>query len=244
VQSILVEIDAALQARMGHAALTGRSAPGAHPATAIGLDPISGMNATTVQEAVAELKSGGGGGSGGGVMATAKFRPGACLVATVGGAYVSTTINSGNLRAVPLVISGSVSIVGIGTEIATVTAGGSVRLGLYTDSLSGAYPGALVVDAGTVSAATAAAVEATISSLSLTPGIYWLATMPEGANIPMRCHNGATPLVQALTLPNTGANADCCYSATGVTTGAMPPTFPVGAVAAASGPKAFVRIGA
>lgn len=243
-QAAFVEIDSALQARMGHAALTGRAAPGAHPASAVSVDPVSGLNATTVQEAIAELKSGGAGGGGGGVMATAKFRPGACVVATVGGAYVTTTINSGNLRAVPLVISSSVSIVGIGTEIATVTAGGVVRVGIYTDSVSGAYPGALILDAGTVSAGAAAAVESVISSLALTPGVYWLATMPEGANIPMRCHNGATPLVQSLTLPSTGANADCCYSVTGLTTGALPLTFPVGAVAAASGPKAFVRIGA
>lgn len=64
-------------------------------------------------------------------------------------------------------------------------AGNSARLGIYADGTN-AYPGALVVDVGTVAIDSAAIVAATITgNQALSAGRYWLAILPQ-ANITIR----------------------------------------------------------
>jgi hypothetical protein len=56
-----------------------------------------------------------------------------------------------------------------------------VRMGIYSDTGTG-YPGALLVDAGTIDAATAGVKEAALATPNtLLPGTYWLAYALRGA---------------------------------------------------------------
>lgn len=89
-------------------------------------------------------------------------------------------LTNGICRAHPWIVRRSVTLVRIGVEITTAGEAGSlVRLGVYADNGS-AYPGALLFDAGTVSGATVAFPEITISQ-TLSPGIYWVAAANQSA---------------------------------------------------------------
>lgn len=122
----------------------------------------------------------------------------------------------------------------IGLEITTGAATAVVRLGIRYDSGSGA-PGALLLDAGTIDAASAAVGEITISQ-TLTPGRWWLtATLQTTTGVSCR----ARAVDSFIGASTTATGNSSSYGGTG-RTGALPAAMgsfqPSGA-----GPKILLR---
>ena len=102
--------------------------------------------------------------------------PQAIASATGGG----SALTQGTAYAQPFSITKTVTLTSIATNVATAGGTGSVcRFGIYADS-SG-YPGALLLDAGTVPTVTGSQTITGPSGLSLvlTPGVYWVVIAPQ-----------------------------------------------------------------
>lgn len=82
------------------------------------------------------------------------------------------------LRVGPLYLGGDATFDRIACRVQTAVAGSTVRLGIYADNGSG-RPGALILDAGTVDAATDGVKEIVISQ-SLAAGLYWVGSVSQG----------------------------------------------------------------
>lgn len=102
-----------------------------------------------------------------------------------------STLSFGTLYAMPKLLRAG-TIAGIAARhFGTATASEVCRLGIYADNGTG-YPGALVIDAGTIDLSTAVAIKSiTISQAISTSGLYWLAGVKQGPT------NNATMLVFA-----------------------------------------------
>lgn len=90
----------------------------------------------------------------------------------------STTAPAVNtLWAMPLLITQPTKFDTITCQVTTLGSGSNVRMGIYADDGTGAYPGALIFDSGSISSATTGAKEATITAgvQLFQPGIYWIA---------------------------------------------------------------------
>lgn len=90
------------------------------------------------------------------------------------------------------------------TTAATAASGGVLRLGIYADS--GGKPGALIVDAGTISSETLGSREITITQ-TLDPGVYWLAAVAQVAvcTVTQFVATLHAPMVALGSAPPTGA---------------------------------------
>jgi hypothetical protein len=146
---------------------------------------------------------------------------------------------NGVLYAVPFIVGpGWPPILKVGVStISGGSAGSLARLGLYADNGS-QYPGALIVDAGTV-ATTSSFANASVAlgaSYTPTPGLYWKVFVQQGSastSATLKSLNQGSPLTQlaALSLDDAGNSAFVIgYQTTGQT-GALPGTFPAGATA-------------
>lgn len=87
----------------------------------------------------------------------------------------------------------------LGVSVTVVgTAGAVIRLGIRADDGSGARPGTLLVDAGTVIGTAAATAEATFTPFAMLPGVrYWLTATIQGAagtRPTLRDNRTSTPL--------------------------------------------------
>lgn len=149
-----------------------------------------------------------------------------------GSAGTSNTLGNGSLRVSPLDVPQPLPISDLSLAItAGGTAGCTMRLGIYADDGTGTYPGALVLDAGTV-AADAIAVPA-ISSLTtlLLPGRYWVGAVLQGAPASqptVRTFSNSLGRVTRIgtTAPTSSTSVPVAgWAVTGVT-GALPSTFP------------------
>ena len=91
------------------------------------------------------------------------------------GATGSTIVVQGHLYAVPFYVGTSHQFTAIGAFITTGgSAGATAELGIYADNGKG-YPGALVLDAGSVAVvSTGATAEISGLTQTLAPGLYWL----------------------------------------------------------------------
>lgn len=149
------------------------------------------------------------------------------------------------LTVTPFIVSKTITFDRIAMDF---TAGGDVgslvRLGIYADN-GNLYPGALVLDAGTLAGDSTAAQSITINQ-TLTPGLYWLAFNHNStANITMRAMAG-TGFSSILGNPlSIGAG----NSGTAVTVasvyGTLPNPFPAGAaVITGTTPIITVRLSA
>lgn len=136
------------------------------------------------------------------------------------------------LRCVPIWIPGSIAFSEIGVVLTTVgSANSKIRLGIYGDDGSGAYPGALILDAGTVATIATPGAKAIAISQTLTQGWYWLGAAVQGAATPTvaeyRCYSNAFPNVGMNSGNKTGETFGvpiCCYYQAGVTA-ALPSNF-------------------
>lgn len=161
----------------------------------------------------------------------------------------SNTLGNGTLRVTPFVVPRRVSLTKIGLE---VTSGGdaasTLRIGIYADDGAG-YPGALVLDAGTVAGDAIAVAEITIA-LALEPGLYWTGAVVQGVTVtqPTVRSVGATNALHAPFIPlTTGttpiANAPTNIGYAGVSiTGALPSPFPTTMNVTAVAARLFVKV--
>jgi hypothetical protein len=145
------------------------------------------------------------------------------------------TYANGVMHASPLVLLTAGTVDRIGVRSGNVGSAGSViRLGIYSDN-GNLYPGALLLDAGTVSGESANSdLEITISQ-ALTAGVYWLVVVQQGAPVTttqltrVRASNGyVNPLPVSFatsTLAAAGSGSGVhAFTESGVT-GALPSTF-------------------
>ena len=93
------------------------------------------------------------------------------------GGTTTLTLVANTLYGAPFLVPVGNTYTSINLEVTTLAGGKSIRLGIYTDT-NGA-PNALVLDAGTISAATTGGKQIVISQV-LSPGWYWLAGVSDG----------------------------------------------------------------
>lgn len=130
----------------------------------------------------------------------------------------------------------------IGINVIRAAVAGSapaVRLGIYKDDGSGGVPGALLLDAGTVTI-TATGTQVITISQTLVPGRYWLGFLYTHTTVPTT----TLQVSQIATGPSIGGPAGIttiyrCWSLSGVSAGAMPA---IGAAAPASSNPSIVAL--
>lgn len=162
-------------------------------------------------------------------------------------ASTSATQGVGTLRLVPWVVPSTVTITRIGAETtADGDAGSKFRLGIYLDNGSN-YPGALLLDAGTIAGDGGAGVkEITLGTpQQLAAGLYWIggAVQIVSTTQPtMRTVSGwypPVPLVLGTSAPGAGASAVGVSQAS--VTGALPSSFSSTITSASSAARVHVK---
>jgi hypothetical protein len=157
----------------------------------------------------------------------------------------SSTLGVGFLHVTPWIVGQPTSIARLCAEVSGAgEAGSKVRLGLYADAGTN-YPGALVVDGGTINGDSATVQEVTVA-VTLAPGQYWLAAAVQvvvTTQPTVRTASGwlpPVPISAGTSLPAAAGTAGIGYSLSGVT-GALPSTYTAGGTAGATKPRVFVR---
>ena len=139
------------------------------------------------------------------------------------------TLTANTIYGSPIWILQKQSFTKLGVEI-TTAAGTNGRLGVY--KWASGVPTALVLDAGAISTATTGYKELTGLALTLNPGVYGLAFLPDAAVTVRICNNQGFQYFAALVLGASGSNQS---SELGVdapqTYGALPATFPTASLA-------------
>lgn len=152
------------------------------------------------------------------------------ITGAVQGYSVSTNALAANtLRAYPIVISKTLTITEIVTNISTNVGATVFRVGLYTDNGS-CYPNQLVSgsDAAEYDSSTMGNKSSGVISVVLTPGLYWVAINSNGA--PTTRAISSVAIQSIIPHDANGASTDG-YTRYAVTQayGVMPSTFPAGA---------------
>lgn len=157
----------------------------------------------------------------------------------------STTLGTGNLRLTPWPVPNTVTLTRIGAEvIAAGDAGCKFRLGIYADDGSG-YPGALVLDAGTIAGDAATAQEIVISQ-ALSPGLYWVGGASQiitTTGPTMRTVNTALAMPTlrlGATMPSAAA-VSFGFTQPSVT-GALPANYTSTVTVTTAAPRVFVKV--
>lgn len=140
----------------------------------------------------------------------------------------SVALTGNLLTAVPFLLNQSTTVTKLGCMLwGNGSTGAVIRLGLYADA--GGYPGALIIDAGTIDATTGATSIKTLtlgSAQTLAAGTYWAALVAQGS-----------PTTQPSVIQNTcissmisaaSAPAGIGGYSTASVTGALPTTFTAG----------------
>lgn len=157
------------------------------------------------------------------------------ITAAVNGYSVSTNALAANtLRAYPIVISKSLTVTEILSNVSTQIAATVYRIGIYTDNGS-VYPNALVSgsDAAEYDSSTQGNKSSGAVSITLTPGLYWIAINSNGAPTLRSIPVAAIPCI----IPHDGAGISTdgfTRYAVSQTYGAMPSSFPAGATTSVS----------
>lgn len=154
------------------------------------------------------------------------------------GGISTDAAETNELRAAPLYWPGGV-IDAIGIAVTTGAATSTVRLGIYADDGTG-YPGALILDAGTVNSTTTGHKEIVLSTPILLPaGLYWLVGVAQGGAPTVRSisQSAVFPVGNTTTA---GTHNGASYLQAGVT-GALPAAFTT-TVAASNEPSLRVMV--
>jgi hypothetical protein len=106
-----------------------------------------------------------------------RFRSGYYYWCTGSGATSAAVLAAGYAFATPWVVTERVSLQKIGCEVSSAGGAGCVvRIGVWADT-GGGYPGALVLDCGTIDGTSATVQDITLASaLVLGPALYWVGT--------------------------------------------------------------------
>lgn len=159
-------------------------------------------------------------------------------------ATTANTLGNGTLRLCPVFIPIEKTLDRIGAEITGAGESGStLRLGIYRDDGTG-FPGALLLDAGTIDATSATVQQITINQV-ITPGVYWIGGAVQGApttqptvrNVSTFAHSGVGTAGGSAAVPNQGLVG---YSQAAVTAG-LPATFTTTVTIGGSAPRVFWR---
>lgn len=164
-----------------------------------------------------------------------------------GSAATSTSgsISNNTLRLVPWVVRNTLTVTRMGIEVTVAgQASSTYRLGIYADSQL--YPGALVLDAGTVATDAVASPEVTVSQV-LTPGVYWIGGAQQGAATTTATFRTVSTswtapveIIVSSSAPASGAQA---YGfAQNSVTGALPTPFTSTLSTTSSAPRVFVKV--
>lgn len=142
----------------------------------------------------------------------------------------ANTLGNGTGRFSPWRVQRATNFAKIGAEVtAAGEAGSLVRIGIYADDGTG-YPGALILDAGTIAGDSATVQEITVA-FTLLPGLYWVGaivqnvvtTQPTLRTVAMDL-TGEMPLT-AGTTPTANAPGTVAFVGFAMT-GALPATWP------------------
>lgn len=151
---------------------------------------------------------------------------------------------TGNLRLFPWLVDGPLSLDRVGAEVTVAgDAGSKFRLGIYADNGYG-YPGALVVDAGTINGDSVTVQEIPIS-LALAPGVYWIGgvtqvvTTTQPTIRTVNAYAAPVMLGTGTTLPAAGQGG-CGYVQSGIS-GALPTSFSTAVSISGSAPRTLIR---
>jgi hypothetical protein len=135
------------------------------------------------------------------------------------------------LRAVPLLSASQAVLEAAGVEVTTLVAGATIRLAVYADDGTG-YPGALIQDFGTVSAATIGVKLVTALSVAVPAGTpLWLAYNASAAVTCRALALGGHAALFGMPAAGGAAHGIAYTSALAFASG-MPATFPAGATVA------------
>lgn len=129
----------------------------------------------------------------------------------------------GQLRLAPFFVPVRRAFDRIGMDLSiAASAGGVLRMGIYAQGAG--WPGALLLDAGTVDSTSTGPREIVIAQ-TLDPGFYWLAVVAQVAAPYWRYHG--SPGASRAFAPTTGPPTEGPWGAIGVTgvTGALPSTI-------------------
>lgn len=163
-------------------------------------------------------------GGGGGLVPTSKT--GFWLTPFPHTSTGSSSLTQSRLDCVPLLIQKTVTLNSLGLRVTVSAAATTIRLGLYADDGTG-YPGALMVDAGTVDATGNGDKTIAISQV-LTPGLYWLGSAAQGGSPQTVAITNLAVLGMPFGSVAAGSafdgNPAVAFSQPGVT-GALPSTF-------------------
>lgn len=162
------------------------------------------------------------------------------------GSATSSTLSNNTLYMAPVLVPHAVTVASLLVEVVTTAgnAGSTIRLGIYADN--GSYPGALVLDAGTVAADSTGVKEATFTQ-ALAPGLYWFGCVIQGAatTVPtVRTNSTVAVGVDVATgtsLPANLANFFHSYAQNAVS-GALPSNFSTSVVASTAMPRLAMKI--
>lgn len=178
-------------------------------------------------------------------MELAALRSGAYLFTVgAGSAANSTTVSVNTVCATPIIIPANTTADRICLYINTGVATALWRLGIHADNGS-IYPGAQVLDAGTVDASSTGAKEITPGSAAvLTRGVYWLVAKSETAFAAARGTSG--PVFGVLPSSNSNTSDVCAgYICTQAGAG-LPTTWPAWGVAGTgvivTAPRVGIRV--
>jgi hypothetical protein len=162
-----------------------------------------------------------------------------------GSPSTSNGLGNGTLRVAPYYIASRVQFVRLGAEITVVGDVGSVlRLGIYADDGNG-YPGALVLDAGTIPADAVAVAEIVIA-LTLNPGLYWFGGAVQAAAVTQPTVRtvsaaAASPVVTVGSAGPVAGLQTAGYTMGGIA-GALPSPFANNGGASGSTPRVLYRV--
>jgi hypothetical protein len=158
--------------------------------------------------------------------------------------YSGATHNGGMLikalYAMPFWVSKTTAFDRIGCWVVDTSSTGVARLGIYANHSTLDYPGALLLDAGTVNNASSLGAKELTISQTLNPGLYWLVLRPEASGFTAPRLSGGNPFIGGPTLASViaGYNAfaiDTTASAT------LPATYPASATLTTA-PKVMLRV--
>jgi hypothetical protein len=167
------------------------------------------------------------------------------FTASSGVAGTSATQGVGTLRLSPWRVQSALSIDRIGAEITSAgDAASLLRIGIYADT-GNCYPGALVLDAGTIAGDSATVQNCANVSLTLAPGLYWVggAVQNTSGQPTVRITATWTPpasISLGSSIPSANVSA-AGYSQTSVT-GALPATFSATVTTHGGGARVHVRV--
>lgn len=156
-----------------------------------------------------------------------------------GDGLTAIAVIADTIGAIPFIVPKTITLDGIAINVTIGVALTNVRLGIYADN-GNVYPGALILDAGTVSSAVAGVQTIVINQQLNKNNLYWLVLLSDG--IPTLRSAASPPSINILgfanTLPTTmGVSYQVAFAYA-----PLPDPFPAGAAFLSAAALVFVRL--